>query len=43
MNSLTFQFLYFRQVLEVMSGARNEDIYELAKAMYDNTKKLFNI
>ena len=31
------------QVLEIMSATRNEDIYELANIMYENTKKLFRI
>ncbi|KAL4236646.1 TatD DNase [Mactra antiquata] len=29
------------QVLEVMAGARNEDIEELANVIYENTEKLF--
>jgi TatD DNase family protein len=29
------------QVLEVMAGARNEDLYDLANSIYENTKKLF--
>ena len=34
-------FLLYRQVLEIMSATRNEDLYSLANAMYENTKKLF--
>lgn len=33
----------FSQVLEVLAGARNEDIYSLADAMFENTKKMFQL
>ena len=33
--------LIFRQVLEVMAGARGEDPVELARAMYKNSMDLF--
>jgi hypothetical protein len=36
-------FNSFRQVLEIMSVTRNEDLYELANIMYENSKKLFKI
>ena len=33
--------MLFRQVLEVMAGARDEDIETLAETMFNNTNKLF--
>jgi len=38
-NVVTFSV--FREVLEVMAGARGEDISDLATALFDNTLKLF--
>ena len=29
------------QVLEVIAGAKNADLYDLANSMYENTKNLF--
>ena len=39
--NLSCFFSLYRQVLEIMSATRNEDLYSLANAMYENTKKLF--
>ena len=36
-----YMIVYFRQVLEVMAGARGEDPVTLAEAMYENTMRLF--
>ena len=33
---------YFRQVLEVIATARNEDIGQLAETIYQNTEKVFS-
>ena len=41
LNLLSCFFSLYRQVLEIMSATRNEDLYSLANAMYENTKKLF--
>lgn len=40
--SLFTWYIYIcSQVLEIMAGARGEDLYSLAQAMYQNTNKLF--
>ena len=40
-TTIAYNYIYFRQVLEVMAGARNEDPEELAATMFENTQNVF--